>query len=178
MNYQTIDEIYAANDKIRENFKSLTANLSDDQANTAVEGEIWTVSAIIEHLAMVEDGMIKICAKLLREAEANRGKADGSAKISAEFLEKVLKGREQKFNAPERVVPSGDKTITESLAQMDENRAKLYELKSTFESVECADFKFPHPAFGDLTAHEWLALLGGHELRHTSQIKRLLEKIR
>lgn len=177
MNYQTIEEIYAANDKIREKLKGVVADLPDDKANAAVDGENWTVAAIVEHLSIVEDGMMRICAKLLGEAEAGQGKANGSAKITAEFLEKVSKGREQKFNAPERVVPSGSRTIAESLAKMDENRAKLYEMKTLFETVECADFKFPHPAFGDLSAHEWLALLGGHELRHTAQIKRLLDKI-
>jgi uncharacterized damage-inducible protein DinB len=177
MNYQTIEEIYAANDKIREKFKSVVADLPDDKVNAAVEGENWTVAAIVEHLSMVEDGMMKICAKLLREAEANQGKADGEANISGDFLQKLSMGREQKFQAPERVHPSGSKTVAESLTVMDENRARLYEMKTSFETVECADFIFPHPAFGDLSAHEWLALLGGHEMRHTAQIIRILDKI-
>lgn len=177
MNYQNIEEIYTANDKIREKLKSIVADLPDEKANSVVEGENWTVAGIVEHLSMVEDGMIRICAKLLREAEGNQGKADGSAKISAEFLEKLGGIRDRKVQAPERVHPSGSKTIAESLTVMDENRTKLNELKPLFETVECADFKFPHPAFGDISAHEWLALLGGHEMRHTAQIKRLLDKM-
>ena len=60
---------------------------------------------------------------------------------------------------------------------MDETRQKLEELRPLFESIECSDVKFPHPAFGDMSAHEWLALLGGHETRHIRQIEGILEKI-
>jgi hypothetical protein len=56
---------------------------------------------------------------------------------------------------------------------MEESRNRLNELRPLFESVECSDQKFPHPAFGELTAHEWLALVGGHEARHIAQIKRI-----
>ena len=38
--------------------------------------------------------------------------------------------------------------------------------------------KFPHPFFGELSATEWLVLLGGHEARHTAQIERILSGIR
>ncbi len=68
-------------------------------------------------------------------------------------------------------------TIAESLAKLDENRRQLEELRPIFESVECSDFKFPHPAFGDISAHEWLALIGGHEIRHIEQINNLLGRV-
>jgi DinB superfamily len=177
MNYQKISEIYEANDKIRAQLKETVSNLTDEQANFLPEGEKWTAANIVEHLAMVEYGMTQIFGKLLSKAQENGGKASGEAKISEEFLQKLVQGREQKFQAPERVHPSGQVSIAESLAKMDENRQRLEELRPIFESVECADYKFPHPAFGELTAHEWLALLGGHEMRHLKQIEKLLEKL-
>ena len=61
--------------------------------------------------------------------------------------------------------------------KLDETRKSLEDLRPMFESVECSEFKFPHPFFGDLTAHEWLALVGGHELRHTQQIERILAQV-
>jgi len=103
-------------------------------------------------------------------------KSDGAAKISETFLQQASIPR--KLQAPERVHPTGKLTVTESLANMDENRQKLEELRPLFESVECSEFKFPHPAFGDISLHEWLALLGGHEIRHTQQIENLLSRIK
>ena len=179
MNYQTISEVYEGNDKIREKLKALLAGLTDEQAAARPAGEKWNVVEIVEHLSIVENGMIRICGKLLREAQsAGAAAADGSVRLSTGFLEKAggVTG-ETKFEAPERVRPSGEKSIAESLAALDENRRQLYELKPLFESVECADYKFPHPAFGEISAHDWLALVGGHEARHIGQIKRVLEKI-
>lgn len=177
MKYQTIDEIYAANDKIHENLKNLISDLPDEKANFLPEGEKWNVAKIVEHLSIVETGMMRICAKLLKEAQAKGETSDGKANITEEFLQKLSGAREQRFEAPEMVHPSGNQTIAESLAKMDENRKNLEEMRPLFESVGCSNFTFPHPAFGALNANEWFALLGGHEMRHTRQIAKLLEKI-
>ncbi|HEY0426230.1 MAG TPA: DinB family protein [Pyrinomonadaceae bacterium] len=176
MNYQKISEIYEANDKIRAKLKEFVASLTDEQANFLPEGEKWTAANIVEHLSMVENSMARISAKLLNEAKSKGEKSSGEAKISEEFLQKLVTGKDQKFEAPERVHPSGQLSITESLAAMDENGQKLEELRPLFESVECSDFKFPHPAFGNLSAHEWLALLGGHTARHLRQIQNIIER--
>lgn len=175
MHYQSIEEIYEANDKIREKLKALVSDLSDGAANNLPEGEKWTIAEIVEHLAKVEDGMGKISRRLLTEAQ-NAGKSsDGRAMLSEEFKQKLTESRHEKFDAPDRVRPEGNVAISESLKSLDTSRARLYELKPLFEAVDCMDFKFPHPLFGDLTAHEWLALVGGHEMRHISQIKKLLK---
>lgn len=177
MNYQTISEIYEANDKIRAKLKSVVANLTDEQTNALPDGEKWTVKEFVEHISIVDEGIVKISAKLLNAAKENGRQADGAARFSEDFAAKMAKGREAKFEAPDRVRPTGTKTIAESLAKLDETRERLEELKPLFESVECAEVKFPHPAFGDLSAHEWLALLGGHEMRHIRQIESVLAKI-
>jgi len=177
MNYQTISEIYEANDKIRAKLKNVVENLRDEQAETLPEGEKWTIKEFVEHIAIVDGGIMRISAKLLSEAQAKGGTSDGSAKFSEEFTQKMAGSRGAKLEAPDRVRPTGTKSIAESLAKLDETREKLEELKPLFESVESSEFKFPHPAFGELSAHEWLALKGGHEARHIKQIEGLLAKI-
>lgn len=177
MIYQSIAEIYEVNDEIRAKLKKLVGNLTDEQLHFLPADESWTVKQIVEHISIVEDGIIKISAKLLSKAQENGGKSDGSAKISAEFLQKIFEGKNKKFAAPERVFPTGNLTIAESFEKMDENRQKLKELRTLFESVEETQMKFPHPAFGDMTSHEWLLLLGGHEQRHIAQIQRILSQM-
>jgi len=174
MNYQNISEIYDANDLVRERLKNTVSNLNDAQLNFLPAEGTWTIANIVEHISLVDGGIIRLSTKLLTEAQGAGGKSDGAAKISEAFLEQASKPL--KLQAPERVHPTGMPTVTESLAIMDENRKKLEELRPLFESVECSDFKFPHPYFGDLTAHEWLALLGGHEARHTRQIEGILSQ--
>jgi hypothetical protein len=151
--------------------------LSDERAGVLPEGEKWTVREFVEHIAIVDEGMMRICAKMLKAAQENGKASDGAAKFTEDFAGKMAAGRDAKFEAPERVRPTGTKSIAESLTKMDETRRKLEELRPLFETLDCSDQKFPHPAFGDMTAHEWLALLGGHEARHIRQIEGLLAKI-
>jgi hypothetical protein len=174
MTYQTIEEVYAANDKIRAGLLAVIENISDEQATALPAGEKWTIAQIVEHIAIVQDGMTRISAKLLNEARANGKTSDGKVLISDDFSQKAAGAREQKFEAPDRVRPTGNQTIAESIEKLNESRKNLKDLQPLFETVECSEHKFPHPSFGELTAHEWLALVGGHEFRHLRQIKKRL----
>ncbi len=173
---KTIAEIYAANDKVREQLKNIVSDLTDEQTSVLPEGEKWTIAHLVEHIATVENGMAKISAKLLKQAQAAGKQSDGAANLSENFAQKAAAARDQKLEAPGMVRPTGNQTIAESLAKMEENRRMLEELRPLFESVECSDFTFPHPAFGALTAHEWLTLIGGHEARHLRQLENMMAK--
>lgn len=170
MSNQTIGDIYAANNAIREKTKQLVNSLTAEQLAALPAGETWTAAEIVEHIAIVQNGMAKISAKLLTQAQAAGKSADGAARLSENFTTKAAEARNVKLEAPDRVRPSGSQSIEESLKKMDETQRELENLRPLFESVECSDFKFPHPFMGDLTAHEWLALVGGHEARHLRQI--------
>jgi len=173
MDYQKISEIYDANDQIRARLMALVGGLTAEEASKR-EPDGWSVAEIVEHLAMVEDGMGRICARLIAAGAEKGVSANGEAKISGEFVSQANASRGFKIEAPERVRPSGSRSIAESIEALDANRARINDLKEQFETIDCSEFKFPHPAFGDLTAHEWLALLGGHEARHMAQIERIL----
>jgi len=177
MNNQTIADIYATNDKIRAKLKETISNLNDEQMAFLPEGEKWTIAHIVEHIAIVEDGMSRISAKLLTQAQSAGKQSSGQAILTENFAKKAAEARELKFEAPDRVHPTGKSSIAESLAKMEENRQALEKLRPLFESVECSDFKFPHPFMGELSAHEWLALVGGHEARHLAQIEKILVRM-
>jgi uncharacterized damage-inducible protein DinB len=172
-----INDIYESNDKIHAKLTETVSNLTDEQANRLPDGEKWTIANLVEHIAIVQDGIARISGKLLSQAQSAGKKSDGSLILSENFAQKAEEAKKRKFEAPDRVHPTGTQTIAESLGKMREARQNLENLRPLFESVECSDAKFPHPFMGDLTAHEWLALVGGHEARHLQQIENLLEKV-
>jgi hypothetical protein len=174
MSNQTIADIYSANDKIHTKLKETVTKLNDEQLTFLLDGEKWTIQHIVEHIAIVKDGMSKISAKLLTQAQSAGKQSDGKAILTENFAKKAAEARQLKFEAPDRVQPTGKLTIEESLAKMEESRQALENLRVLFETVECSDFKFPHPFMGNLSAHEWLGLVGGHEARHLSQIERIV----
>lgn len=172
----TITEIYDSNDEIRRKLKDLLADIPAEIAEKIPEEGKWSVANIVEHLQIVETGMLRICAKLLSKAEKNHELGDGTVIGSGKLDQKNIEFVRIKMEAPEMVRPTGTRTVAESLAAMRETRRSLDELRPMFEKFDCNIQKFPHPFFGDLSAAEWLRLIGLHELRHIRQINNLLDE--
>lgn len=171
----SVSEAFASNDKVRERFESFVGSLSSEQlAMRDVSQDKWSVAEIVEHVSMVEAGIAGLCRKLLQRAKDGAQTSDGRIRLSDGFLEGGEKSKTEKWQAPDRVRPTGTKTIEESFALMADTRTKLEELRPFFEQYSSSDATFPHPFLGDLTAAEWLLLIGGHEARHMRQIKRIL----
>ena len=175
MNFKTIADIYAANAEIHDGLKNLVSTISENQAHASIDGEPWTITQIVEHISIVDEGASKICARLLGKSEAVAAAA-GGVTVSDNFRKHYSMINEVKLEAPDRVQPTGTQTIAESIARIDGNRARLGELRSSFEITDDTA-KFPHPYFGDMSAVEWLILIGGHEQRHADQIRRLLDRL-
>lgn len=178
MQFNSIADVYAANDHVRSNFRDILTDVSDDEAAAAVDDSKWTIAEIAEHVAIVNGGMARICSRLLSKAQAEGLTANGGIKLSDDFMNKSAEIAGMKVEAPEMVHPSGGRTIADSLKAIDEIASSLDELRPLFESVDSVTHKFPHPFFGDLSASEWLVLLGGHQARHAAQIQRILVQLR
>jgi hypothetical protein len=66
----SIDEAYEKNDRMADRLESLIGSLDEQQIDYLPDGEKWSIANIVEHVSIVESGMIRICAKLLQKAEA------------------------------------------------------------------------------------------------------------
>lgn len=174
MKYQSINDIYSENARIREKLKQTVGSLTAEQADRRAEDGKWSVAEIVEHISLVDEGTAKICAKLLQKAKSDGRAADGAVNLPETFLQKSAEIAHMKVEAPEFVRPASSRTIAESLARMDENQESIDEIRPLFELFDGTAHKFPHPFFGDISAHEWLALRGGHEARHIKQIEKTL----
>lgn len=124
MRYATIEDIYTANERFRGKLLASISGISADEAAARPSEGGWCVAEIVEHLAAVEEGMGRIAAKLLREAEASTAD-NGSDEpwVREELVETFIRSADVKVEAPERVRPSGEMSIPDSLAKMDENKA-------------------------------------------------------
>lgn len=178
MKYETIADIYSANQNILEKLTIVLSGISPDEATALPDGEKWSIKQIAEHVSMVDFGVSRVCAKLLEAARSDGKPSDGSFELSASFRQHAAEIANRKAEAPERVQPTGGVTIAEAVETIRASRTAFDSLRDDFEQYDFSGPKFPHPYFGDLTAGEWLVLVGLHEQRHTQQIVNLLEKIR
>lgn len=177
MEFESIEQIFADNDRTHDNLKSIVADVSDEAAAALVDGEKWTIAQLVEHIAAVDEGASKVCYKLLSQARDAEMPASETVAVSSDFAARSADLGRKKVEAPERVRPTGNFTIAESLARMEENRRKLWEIRPLFETYDGNAAKFPHPFLGEMSAVEWLVMKGGHETRHTKQIEKILAKL-
>ena len=178
MEYRSIADIYTANEKIRGQLSEMLNSISADEAAALPDGEKWSISGIVEHLSMVGIGVSRICSKLVDSAKAEGKPSDGTFVLTDNFGERAVEIAGIKLDAPDRVHPTGDVSIGESLQRLEAAGHAISSMRPELEGLDLTDHKFPHPAFGDLTAAEWLVMLGWHEQRHMKQIETMLEKIR
>lgn len=177
MNYSSINEIYVANDATREELITLLSEVNSERQSVVPSGEVWSVAHIAEHVQIVEYGMFRICSKLLSEAEKNGELSDGTIRISDALITGAEELKTKKNVAPDRVKPTGLQSIATSIEKMVETRKELSDLRPRFEKYDGNKHKFPHPYFGDLSAIEWLILIGFHESRHIAQTRRIISSM-
>jgi hypothetical protein len=177
MDSKPIGEVYERNHAVGERLRSLLASIDPAKLDQLPNGEKWTIANVVEHVSVVEEGMIRICSKLLGKAESAAAAGNGSIETSDSFAQKALEIATIKLEAPEFVQPTCKKSVEESLAKLDENWRMLTELKSSFEKFDSNGHRFPHPYLGNLSAGEWLTLIGGHKLRHIKQIENLAARL-
>ena len=184
MIYQSIADIYAANERIRQRLAARVAPLDDAQQHFRPSEGVWSVAQIVEHLALIEGRMVQLLGMLLHKTEkaaAGEGAATDAGANGAHvfkpfsFEEIAGEKKDDKFEAPEYLVPTGGVSVTDSLARMQATRAALDELRPRLESADTTAAAYPHPAFGDLNTAQWLAFVGLHEGRHLRQIERLMD---
>jgi len=178
MNFKNIDEIYAANDRIRDALGETIKGIDSEELKAHPDGEKWSIEQIVEHVSIVEESVTRICRKLLTTAQEGDLKASGEILISDGFRGYVGNIDDVKLEAPERVWPKGELSVQAAQMKMTENRTVFETLLPLFKEFDGTSPKFPHPYFGPLSAQEWLILSGEHARRHTKQIEKLIEKVR
>lgn len=178
MRYESIADIYSANQKIRGQFAATVGGISPEDAVILPDGEKWNIQQIVEHVSIVGSAVAKICAKLLAGAKEDGIPSDGSFTLSANFGERAAAIAVTKVDAPDRVHPTGEISIAGSLATLAAATEAFDSLRPDMERYDLSAHTFPHPFFGPLTAAEWLVMAGLHEQRHAAQIEGLLTKVR
>jgi hypothetical protein len=109
----------------------------------------WSVWMTLDHLRIVHHAFIGILESL-----ANERIPEGEASTAA--------------------VKPNEHTTGEVIAEYE---ASCDDLLATIHGIRNfrTQAKFPHPWFGPMDAHGWLALSGGHMAIHRTQIQRILK---
>lgn len=174
---KTIDEIYEQNKAFRVRLIELLKTVSPEEERHDQPGG-WTIAHVAEHVAIVDEGISRLCSRLLRHAREDGIQYGGGPLISQSFRDNLAAAAGKKVEAPDQVRPAGDVPVAGSIGRLAAGEAAFEELREEMARYDLSNHRFPHPYFGPLTATEWLAMAGLHAFRHTLQIERMIADIR
>ncbi len=120
---------------------------------------------MLEHIALVEDGLFQNATNKVMKSPA--GAADRDVATTDANVLGYTSGSKQQEAAPPPFVPTGRWTSAEALDHFLKSRA------TTIASLESTPDLRAHVGdspLGPLDAYEWLLFMGGHSERHTKQI--------
>jgi hypothetical protein len=170
-----IQELVDSISQNRETMLQSISGLSDEQLNYKSEGDSWSICDIVHHLALTDDANAKLMSNLLKRARAENSPPDLSPDSSELHSADELFARvaEPKFQAPEFVAPQSHLPVEDSLLRLKASRERMLETIDQLANFDLNQLTHPHPFAGPLNAHQWILMAGGHEHRHTQQIKRM-----
>lgn len=149
----------------RDGVVAAVKGLSEAQMKFKSGPDRWSVGEVLEHIALVEDGLFQNVTNKVMKSPAGAADRD-FAKTDASVLA-ILPDRSTKRQAPPNFVPTGRWKPEDALDHFLKSRANTI---AFLESTPDLRAHVGDSPLGPLDAYEWLLFMGGHSERHTKQI--------
>jgi hypothetical protein len=133
--------------------------------------EEWSVAEIVQHLALVEERVIKDLRKALAREPQRVG-----------FLKRliptsIVASRLVRVKAPSAVNPLEVPDKETVIQNFQRARSSLQELCAAHDTKRFREVLFNHPFLGKIDGVATVSFVGYHEQRHYKQIREVLRKI-
>ncbi|HEV2984971.1 MAG TPA: DinB family protein [Vicinamibacterales bacterium] len=154
---------------LREAVEAVPEGLRDRQP----AADRWSVAEVLEHLGLVEERFKTIIADRLAEARASGlgAERETSPIVPTLNLAGIL-DRSSKHQAPDVVRPQGSDWKT-AWSRLEDIRRSFLGVYGSGDGLALADVVHVHPRLGSLNLYQWGVWVGGHEARHTEQIREI-----
>jgi hypothetical protein len=137
----------------------------------------WSVAEVLEHLAIVEKSVLKVCTRQLAAArEAGLPAETETTSIIAALPPDRVANRERALIAPDAVSPRGSDAAA-AWSEIERTRVQFKEFVRSCEGLALAQVSFAHPALGTLNMYQWLLFAAGHHARHAAQIREIATQL-
>jgi hypothetical protein len=133
----------------------------------------WSISDVLHHLALTDEANAKFTSRILRQAASLAPDPTAESSVLHCMDDVFARLTPEKFQAPDFVTPHENVPPQQSLERLAASRKRMLENLDQLSAYDLSSVTHPHPFAGDLNAYQWFLLAGGHEARHTAQIKRI-----
>ncbi len=158
-------ELIALLEQTAKAYLDMLASVPESAAGVKLTDECWSILQVAEHVAAVEQRMLRGLQMVPERTAAPE--YDRDAKIAG-----AVKSRERKLQAPEMVLPKGRwLTLADCAEAFRTGRAKTIEYVRTAENLRGK--AFPHPLLGEIDGWQALLVMAHHPERHAGQIEEI-----
>jgi hypothetical protein len=165
-----IAELFAHLDRERRTLDDAIGAVPAAVRATKPAPDRWSVTEIVEHLAVVEARIAAMIAKQIADAKtAGLGRETATASVMATFDANRVLDRSTRIASTH--LPTGTVPLNEGLAQLDVARTQLKAALIEGDGLDLTSVSAPHRAFGQLDMYQWAAFVGSHMARHADQIR-------
>lgn len=159
-------------EQTRADLESLISGLSEDQFNFKPSEDKWSVKECLQHIALSEDGLWKLCEATLK-ASANPEKRS-EIKMNDDQVIAAISSRSMKVKTSPELTPSNNNgtTALDALYAFRASREKLIRyVKNSKDDMR--NHVAATPA-GMLDSYQLILMIGAHSNRHTQQISEVM----
>jgi hypothetical protein len=169
--HKRLEETIGALDRERARLFEAVDRLDDESLRRKPAPDAWSGIEILEHVAATDAAIVAALGRALQKAKAAGLEPDYSeSSVFASLAGLAIEPGQARFEAPPRLRPSGTRTVAESLAALRDSYADLVTVLGEVDGYDLTAVRFPHPAFGELNAYQWVAVLAKHLQRHVDQL--------
>ena len=165
--------VVALLEESRDDLLRSVASLTDAQWHHRPRPDRWSIAEVVEHLALVEPALFGQVEGALSDPEH-----PDAASVTAgkdDVLERFLADRSESRPAPERVQPAGNVVPADARARFEAARdTSLAFARTSGAPVHVHTRDHRRPAYGTLSAYQWLLFIGYHTRRHHQQVAEVM----
>ncbi|MEO6210304.1 MAG: DinB family protein [Gemmatimonadaceae bacterium] len=135
----------------------------------------WSVAEVVEHLALIEQGIAGLLSRKVAEARANGVGADtetSSVVASFDHSDRVI-DRSRKIDVPAELRPSGSLNAEAGMQALEKARAAMAGALRNANGVSLENLTQAHPVLGTMNMYHWMVATALHEDRHAAQIREI-----
>ncbi|MBV9772498.1 MAG: DinB family protein [Gemmatimonadetes bacterium] len=137
----------------------------------------WSVAEVLEHLSMVENRIAGVLEGRIAAARAEglREETETGPVVPENYVA-LVRDRSRPRVASEASTPRG-LDAEGAWAALEQARGALRRAVLAGDGLALGEVTAPHPALGEIDLYQWIAFVGGHEVRHTDQLREVADAL-
>ena len=139
----------------------------------------WSVAQVLQHLGLIERRVAIGVTRWVRDARAGGlGPELETSSVLNSLDLALIADRSRRRNAPEDFSPNADLDAASAWKALEETRAKLRAGVQPGDGLALGEVIQTHPVLGPINLYQWLLFVGGHEARHTAQVREITAELK